>query len=326
MPKIKLIQARNFLKNIKNTDDISIIFHDDLDGLLSAIIFYRYCKKKKAKIRIIPFSRKYDKQKISKKSNKIIIADLAPSRIKDFLEKNKNKEIFYTDHHIKDTSIPKEILEYRTKSEISSSKTAYKLCNGQEWLKIMSEMSDAGWKNKENKKEIEKFLNKNNISFKTLMEEYEYKITRTITYFQNNLIKAFKILNKIKNLDNIRKLNKYSNKIGLEIKNFVNNFDKNKEKIGKINFYFFEPKYQIKSAVINEISFSNPKEIFIFAVPKKDEISLSARNQEGNNDMVKLLKKGIKKIENSSAGGHKRACGGKIPKEKLEQFKQNLLK
>ncbi len=154
-----------------------------------------------------------------------------------------------------------------------------------------------------------------------------FKITRTIDYLHNKPKKAFKILKSINSLKDFEKLNKYDHKIGKEIKKIIQQYKTKKQKIGKINFFHFKAKYPIKSAIINEISYTSPKQTYIFATPtanNKKIISLSARNQTKKIDMAELLNSGIKNLKNASAGGHVPAAGATIQAKDLNQFKQNL--
>jgi len=231
------------------------------------------------------------------------------------------------DHHPKDTQIPKSILEYRTKSEISSAKTIYNLTGGNKIFETIANLVDAGWTQKENKKIINKFLKKNKITFGQFNRKVMFKITRTIDYLHNKPKKAFKILKSINSLKDFEKLNKYDHKIGKEIKKIIQQYKTKKQKIGKINFFHFKAKYPIKSAIINEISYTSPKQTYIFATPtanNKKIISLSARNQTKKIDMAELLNSGIKNLKNASAGGHVPAAGATIQAKDLNQFKQNL--
>ena len=154
-----------------------------------------------------------------------------------------------------------------------------------------------------------------------------YKITRTIDYFHKKPYKAFKILQSINSLKDLNKLNKYDRIVGKEIKKLTKQYKTKKQKIGKINFYYFKPKYPIKSSIINEISYAHSKQTYIFATPtasNKKTISISARNQTKKIDMAQLLKAGIKNLKNANAGGHIPAAGATIQSKDLNQFKQNL--
>jgi len=350
MPKITLNQAKQFLNNLTPKNKIAIIHHDDGDGYTAAILLFNFLKNKNMKSSTFSFNRNKSKFKNYhlKKFDTILIVDIAPSLISKDLQTIKHKKVFYTDHHPdtchlspvtsrskasrgdhhpKEENIPEQILELRTKSEISSAKTIYNLVGGNELLKTMAHSVDAGRLQKENRKIINKFLKKNKMTSEQFNKKVMYKIVRTIDYFHRKPHKAFKILKSIKNLNDLNKLNKYDKIIGKEIQKYVKQYKTKKQKIGKINFYYFKPKYPIKSSIINEISYDNPKHTYIFATPIPDNkkiISLSARNQTKKIDMAQLLKTGIKGLENANAGGHIPAAGAKIQSKDLSQFKQNL--
>ena len=294
MPEINFNQAKEFLDEISSKDQVAIMFHNDQDGFVAGILLANWCEAKGAKIIPIPFALTDNQTKVIKEigdSNKVLIADIGPTMAIKVLEATKDKQVFYTDHHLKDIEIPREIFEYRTGEDPSSSKTVFKLIGGSACMGILSEFADAGWKVKENKKAIDKFLKENELTIDEFFKNYEYKFGRTITYFHKDLKKGFEALRRIESLEDFDKLNEYESAVGKEITKFVNSFESKEEIIGNVHFYYFEPKYPIKSAIINEISYSNPDKTYIFAVPSEEVVSLSARNQTRTENMVDLLKK-----------------------------------
>ena len=330
MPQITKEQAIEFLNNIQKKDKVAIIHHDDLDGFNSGVLLYNFFKKilKPTKIKNFIFPIGSDQEKIIKhldKFNKIIIADLGPNTIIDILEFSKNKETLYIDHHIKETPVPEKILELRTKRELSAARTIEELTNNNnEFLKISSLICDAGWFYEENVKELEKISK----ILKTNLDEIKkqaYEISNTLVYFSEKPKKALEILKTLNNWEDIKNLKKYSDPVEKELEFWVNDFKTNQEHIGKVIFYYFNPKFKIKSIAIDKLSFPSPNDIFIFAVPEdKNKIRLSARNQTKEMDMSQLLKAGIKDLKNASSGGHIPAAGGSIQTKDLEKFKQNL--
>ncbi|MFH0833295.1 MAG: DHH family phosphoesterase [archaeon] len=327
MTEMNFNQAKIFLNNITSENKVAIIHHNDGDGFTAAILLFNFLKNKNIYPATFSFAINNQKKLNLKKFNTILVVDLAPSIISKTLQTIQHKKVFYTDHHPKDTQIPKQILEYRTKSEISSAKTIYNLVGGNELFEAMAQFVDAGWLQKENRKILNKFLKKNKMTSKKFNEQVAYKIVRTIDYFHNKPKKAFKKLKSINSLNDLNRLNKYDSKVGEEIKKLTGQYKTKKQKIGNINFYYFKPKYPIKSAIINEISYAHPKQTYIFATPTANDkkiISLSARNQTKKIDMAQLLKIGIKNLENANAGGHIPAAGATIQSKDLNQFKQNL--
>jgi single-stranded DNA-specific DHH superfamily exonuclease len=336
MVRINYAQAKEFLDKINEKDNITIFCHTDLDGFASGILFYDFCISRGCKnINVHPIS--YGINKISdfnlEKVNKILIADLAPSIISEDLTKLKEKEVFYTDHHPEDSKfpLPKEVLELRTTSEgyIPSSRTAYELCGGKKWLSVVGVISDAGDTYKENTEFIESFIKENKKSMEYLKQDVMFTISRAITYFEKHTETSFfEILKNIKYMEDIDlNLKEFEKPVKEEFERYIEIFEKNSEKFGKIVFYEFQPEYNIKSFLITFLSAKEPEKIFIFATPKKEKIiSLSARNQSREYDVAMILKNNLKDIPNSSAGGHKAAAGGQIQKSGLDKFKQNLKK
>jgi len=327
--KITFDEAKEFLRNITGKDTVTIIFHNDIDGFVAGILLADLCEKNGAKINPLPFSTVMNQNEIIKdigNSNKILIADLAPRLIPKILEAVKDKLTFYTDHHIKDEKVPEKINEYRTPTEISSSNAIYQIIGGRSWLGILSQFADAGWTYKENRKVIDKFLEENNLEVEEFRQRFKFKFDRTICYFNEDLKKSFEILKNLNSLEEIEeKLEVYSAIIKKEIDRAVKEFPKKSEKIGNANYFYFDSEYPIKSEIINEISFTNPESIYIFATPRGPNIiSLSARDQTKKNNMAEILKAGIKGLEKANAGGHIPAAGAIIQTKDLEKFKENL--
>ena len=327
MTSITFDQAKEFLDNITDKDNIAIIHHDDLDGFASGIIFCDWCKQKGAEIENFIFKfGGWNKETNLEKFNKIIITDIAPNGISE-LSFPKDKEIFYTDHHPKDSPIPKEMLELRLEGYLPSSRIAGRLTKLKPWLALAGTIADAGDLYPEN----EKYLKENLEKYNSTLEEYSEKIVQvisnTLVFFDRDLQKAFEIIKEINSIEEIIKLKKYSDKVEEEIEEQLKNIENNSEKIKNLHIIIVNPKYPIRGILINKVSRTNPKKIFIFLSPKKENpelLGISSRHQSDKADLPSLLKAGIKGLENANAGGHKRAAGGQIQTKDLEKFKENL--
>jgi len=327
MPKITFDEAKEFLDNIKPEDKVAIIHHDDGDGFASGILFYDWCKQKGAKVENIIFGYRIGNEKPNLEPfNKIIITDIAPSGIKE-LALPLEKEIFYTDHHPQDISTPEELLELRTTDEgyIPSARTTGELTGIKKWLSVAGTVTDAGDLYPENEKFINELLKEKKLTVGEFRKKYTNIFTNTLIYFHKDLQKAFNIIKEIKSLEEFKKLDKYSEAIENELGQVVKKYEEKKEKLGDVNFFYFETKFYIKKALAAIISRNNPEETIIFATPQDDKyLSLSARNQSRKRDMVELLRAGIKGLENSGTGGHVPAAGGTIKTKDLEKFKKNI--
>lgn len=331
MPEITFAQAKDFLDNITNEDKVAIVHHDDLDGFGSGVVLYDWCKNKNAETKSFPASLTEDMFKNIldelKNFNTILIADIPPAFISEELKKLKDKKILYIDHHQKDTDISNFILELRTPEDkyIPTSRTCQELTQLKLWLGVTGTIADVGYKYPENDEYINTFLEKNNTSLNKFEKEVVHPITALLIYFREDMPKAFEILKEINNFNELKEVKKYADKVENEIQEKVKAFETEHEKIGDIYFYYFEPKFSIKSIVGSNISLKNPEKTLILATPlNKERINLSFRNQAGKMDMNKMARETTKNLESSSGGGHKRAGGGFILTKDLKKFKQNI--
>ncbi len=330
MPEINFQQAKEFLNQISEKDNIAIIHHDDADGFCSGILFQDHCQNKGAKISAFTYS--HSKTKISKLPlypfNKIIITDISSKGNFEEIAQLKNKQILYSDHHPK-APLPEETLTVLTsdKGYIPSSRTAYELVGGKKWLALIGVLADAGDLYKENTPFIEKTLRKLNLTLEEFKTRYSHIFSNTIVHFAKTPEKTFQTLSKISTLEQIKSLEKYSNEVEEEIQKFVKEYKTKKETIGNINIYQFEPKFEIKGIVTSILGRTYPEEIIMIISNKtsnKNLMGISARHQAKNANLPKLLEETTKDLENSNSGGHLKASGGQIMAKDLEKFKQNL--
>jgi len=322
-------QVKKFIENIKVEDKISLVFHDDLDGFASGILMYDYLIKIGCK-NIQTFSLKIETNAFEnvvddlKRDDKIIIMDLGPNLIVNGLQDLKDKEILYIDHHQNEVVIPENVLEYRTEGLIPATRSVYDFVGGKLWLAVAGIISDAGFKNPDNMKLINNFLEEEKMGFEDYTVEIVEIIDSFLIYFREKREKAFEILKDIDSWKELEEIKKYAEPIKKEIEKFVEDYEENHEKIGKINFYYFKPRFKVKVLVTNKIGYKYPDEIFIFASPSGGMISMSARNQNGQANMIEVLKVGINGLEDAGCGGHIPAAGGQIRGQDLDKFKDNL--
>ena len=328
MPEITFDQAKEFLEDITSKDKVAIIHHDDGDGFCSGILFYDWCKKQKATVE--QFTYEINKSSLEKldleKFNKIIVCDLASNFMAEEFELIRDKQVLYSDHHPREKTIPEEILELVTVDQgyIPSSRTAGELTGIKPWLSLTGTINDAGHKYPENQKFIDEHLKEINMTLEKFREEISSVVTNFLVYFDKKFDEAFEILKDINSIQEIKKLKKYSEPVENETQKFVEEYETKKERLGDINFYYFEPHFKVPVSGI--ISQEHDEEIFIFASPKKDgkHISLSARNTSQKRNMADLLRAGINGLEDGNAGGHGAAAGGMILAKDLEKFKKNI--
>jgi len=332
MPEITFDQAKEFLDNITSKDKVAIIHHDDGDGFCAGILYYDWCKKQNATVEHFIYKiRKTSLKDFNlEQFNKIIVCDLAPDFMSEELELIKDKQVLYTDHHPRDVPIPKEILELVTVDQgyIPSSRTAGELTKLKPWLSLIGTITDAGDLYLENQNFIDDNLKKINTTLDKFKQNATSIVTNFLVYFEKDLDKAFEILQQINSIKDIEKLKQYSEPVEEEVQKFVEEYETKKEKLGDINYYYFEPHFSVKLPVAGIISQRNKDDAYIFASPKNDNknISFSARNTSQKMNMADVLRAGVEGLETGLAGGHKPAAGGMILAKDIEKFKENIRK
>lgn len=322
-------QAMDFLTNIDESDKVMLIFHDDLDGISSGILMSDYLDNLGVKYKKMIFSYGKTIEKVKeevKDCNKIIFMDLAPVAVIRIFPALENKKIISIDHHPEDLKLSDSVLNYRSQEYTPASRMVFELIGGKEWLAVCGVLGDVGDKYEINSDFINDFINKSRFSLEDFKNKFVYKLMSFLVYFDDKYEEAFNILKKIKTLEEIKKIEKYSNPVKKEVKKFEKLFWEKKKKIGEITYFYFEPGFDIKTMLINKISSESFNGILIFISPTKENMNVSARNQSREYNVADILKKLISGFEKAGAGGHFSASGGYFEKKDLKKFEDNLRK
>ena len=331
MPEITFQEAKQFLENITSQDKVAVIHHDDGDGFCSGILYYDWCKNKNTEANQFTYNiRKSSLKDFDlEKFNKIIVCDLAPDFMAEELELIKDKQVLYADHHPRSNPIPKEILELVTVDQgyIPSSRTAGELTGLKPWLSLIGTVTDAGDLYPENQDFINKHLKQTNMTLDEFKQNITSVTTNFLVFFDKNPDKAFDILQKISSIEEIKNLKQYSEPVEEEVQKFVEEYETKKEKLGSVNYYYFNPHFSVKVPVAGIISQRND-DAYIFASPKNngENISFSARNTDQKINMADMLRAGVEGLEDGKAGGHVPAAGGMILAKDIDKFKNNIRK
>ena len=330
MPEIKQEQAQVWIDKINPEDNVALITDHDPDGFTSGTLFFDYCVSKGAKITQFTFIRSDSKVENFplEKFNKIITTDLNAMLVLPILEKYKDKDIFFMDHHPKDVALPNSVHEYRTmyRGYIPSARSAYELTKGKEWLALVGVVMDVGYLYPENDEFIKTALDNIQMTLKEFKQSVAFPIGNAILYLNEEPQKAFSLIQNLKNQNSLDEIVQYSKPIMDEAHKIIDDFGKSAEDLGGVLFYYFEPKLSVKGVVTSiSLEEENFDKIFIFASSRDEEkITMSARSQSKKMNMADLLHAGIKGLQNSAAGGHYAASGAKIRKQDLEKFKENI--
>ncbi len=337
MNNIKLLTGSekdffNFISNIDDKDKVALISHTDGDGISSALA----AKKVLGKIDYLEliscnlkmFSKIIPKIK-KRKINKIIFADIAINGTEpEIKEIQKQADILIIDHHPYEKDINSEkIIFLKTETDIPASYTSYylfsKISSIPSWIPAFGLISDLPHKYSENNayKVFKDFNLKPVQEIWRLVENIVFSLIK----FKENEEQIFKILEN-SNYQDIN-LENHVKDVKKEFNYYVRKFEQDREVINDTYIYYISPKYSIKSILSTNLSLKQKdKTLVLISETDSKNLVISARRQDRKIDCGKLLKQAIKDIPDSIAGGHIPAAAGKIPKNFLNKFKENLIK
>ena len=356
-------QFIEFIQDIKAP--VLIVYHTDTDGVCSAVIACKAIERMTGfKIKSMPctpglvkVTKKLFEQINKKGAHTLIFVDVAVDQEPEYLLKLKeNHKIMVIDHHPVENDLNKQgIVHINPKFDADEkrnypvSKLVYDLfsditdISDMDWVSCVGLIADSAakeWKRfltKTNKKysyypypefesyfdlplgEIGKWINSSRlkasskglrISFRAV---YESTAPEDILKCRNEYAQEIKGWN-----EDIQK----------QIKEYVDGFEKNSEKVKSVYFYSIkgENSVHMKSTVATIISNKHPgKTIFVFGVSDDSEfLFFSGRRSDGRIDLRKAIQKSISGLQNASGGGHRQASAGIILKKDEEEFKKRV--
>ncbi len=323
-------------KWLKEAENICLITHTDTDGICSAALFLKYLKKlgKKAKV-IFGSANTISKREFYKKipsCDLIIVTDIPLDQSWDIASQEiGNKRIIIIDHHIPFKNLnSSRIIHINPMFErevyIPASKLVYDIFDIKEydWLALVGVLGDSG------ERDSKEFV-------KSVLKKYGEKKQRGKFGLLDEMIGSAMIcknekgarecLKIVENADNYtellknRKLKEYREKVNNYLKEMQKEFEKKAEVYREINTIFFEikPKYNIGSALSSILSKKIEHKTIIIINRKNGVANLNFRRQDGKIDMKELAEFSTRGI--GKGGGHKKAAGGTIPSEKVDEFK-----
>lgn len=322
----------DFMSRLDEKDKIAIIGHHDGDGVGCAII----ASKVVGKPELVYFYDYLPEQFLfmfneikKKKINKIFLLDLSLPE-PDLLKLGKLAEILVIDHHPFEKDLNSDRIVFIKSDSGAACYVCYylfsKIQKIPEWIAALGTLSDVTYKYSEDM--MDEFFRDFGFSRIDNLWEKTFDLIFALVYFDGKTKTIYDLLMEAKDFSELG-IEKYANIVKKEYENIISKFDKEKEVYGDLIFYYFEPKYGIKSMIINKISAENPRKTFIFVQKlsgDEEGFEISSRRQDGKINCPELLRKSLRGISNSNSGGHFRAAGGRIPLGYLAKFKENLIR
>ena len=337
-------QITEIREHLEKAQNPLFFFDNDVDGLVSYLLFKRFLDRGKA-VAVkgshsldTPYYRKINELK----PDYIFILDI-PLASKEFLEKleQENLPTVWIDHHNVEKPESNHINYYNPyhndKTNEPVSYLNYKITNQKQdlWLAVAGCVSDyylpEFYKEFEEKyPELTKKNPKN--PFDVLFNSQIGKIARILDFSlkdtTTNVLKMLRFMSKIKSPQDIleetpetRQLFKRYNEINPKYQDIIKRARKLSKE--KIIFFTYSGDISLSSNLANQLSYEFPKKIIIVAYVSKGMANLSIR---GNFvDVRTMTLKTIEKLEGARGGGHEHATGAKIREEDLDKFKQSFL-
>lgn len=353
--KTVLDRLAGFYHGLSEKDQVGILVHCDPDGLASGVILTEALKQQTGKEPHVLACSPYGDHDLMEKKinifrfarcNKLMVADLSfdqddffVSRAEEFFD-----AILFIDHHKvyqdlnskKTVFIKADFISKLDSSQYPASKLCFDLFQGLADLKkvawiasvgILGDASGLQWK-----EFIDQTMKENGFSFSELddckgvieavglMEPYHF----------SDLLRFFI---KAKNPQEVLK-SRFAEclfEMRGEIDVWLKRFEQEKEVFPEIELIWFvcKPRVPIKTPLVNKISIElYPKKTIIFVQDLREtnsHVSISARRQDGKVRVNDLLENATKNIPGAMGGGHAPASGGRVPREAMEEFKQNII-
>ncbi|MBI2579669.1 MAG: DHH family phosphoesterase [Candidatus Aenigmarchaeota archaeon] len=341
-----------FLKSVKETDNVIIVFNNDADGMCScALVDILLRKKLKKETLLISQPMPMDKNLISRIRttipDKIIFLDLAADQQEQMVKKIAGlAEVLIIDHHqVHKNMNSRRIVHYNPrfgkKVYQSTSYLAYKICSKNLAYKICSKTVDmsehlwiaaAGMIGDYNLGDSEELVNeimKKYGTGKDLYKSFLGRVTEMISASQATKALSCEQIVRIMEKSSLEEMQKNEKlldayrKVEDEMARLEEDADINAEKHGHIIFYSFKSKFSLRSEISTKLSGKFHGKTIVIYEKIGGRMKISARNQSGA-DVASLLKKAAEGLD-AMAGGHEAAAGAAVAAKDWDEFKARLV-
>ncbi|MEK6911075.1 MAG: DHHA1 domain-containing protein [Nanoarchaeota archaeon] len=314
---------------------VALVTHSDLDGLVSGRVANEVLRADFVKfIDYIDLNQYLVNELRELKVDFVVFTDLNIENSQIIKDISEFAEVLIIDHHRFIEDINYERIVFLNAQGFCAGYLCYylfsKIQNLEvfDWLVVCSCLSD--WLFVKNEEWIKVVYRKYGFDFKienntfknSRIWEIQEDLSFSILYFRPNLKRVSDQIGK--NIGQIGDLKKYADEVKKEAKKALERFSKESLIIGGVYFWEISSKYPVKEIVVNILSMEQPNTTFIVAEKRGEYYKISARRQNKNVDLPKLMKYLTQGFKNSSAGGHIPAAGANFPSEYYEEFKKRL--
>ncbi|MGC8812663.1 MAG: DHHA1 domain-containing protein [Candidatus Aenigmatarchaeota archaeon] len=332
----------SFIERIKSSDKIFLIYHKDLDGLMSALIFVRCMKKNGVKIHKKVASSNEEIEGVIKKVkgfDKILIFDIDISYMKKYLVE-LNKDILIVDHHPPRSNLNTKRIVYinprlsKPKIYQPTSYVTYKLlsriCNmkNEEWLAVLGVVSDYAFEDcKDLVKKWLRIKKKDSLQRTKIWKEVE-ELVGIIS--EINFSRTLTLLENAKSLEDFKKNKVVRKAAGKYIKNIrkcEKSFWENVREFKRSNLILSEVETrhrEIASLISTRMVRKFPGKVLVVLRKVGKKYAVHARYHGSKEiELGKIMEKCAKGL--NGGGGHPYAAGAAIKIKNREIFEKRLI-
>jgi len=312
-------EAVNFLKNLKGT--VKIIAHKDTDGLCALAILLNYLERRGLETNY-EFMEVYI-DTLETEENMIFL-DISLDNILEFITDNTlvidhhpytkkiDKISFYNPREMDQTAyIPAAYLVYEVVSEIEN-------IDEMKWIAAVGVIGDKGDLNSDFcKKFVESLKDK-----EKLEKISKYVFSSALVDHTDGMEKALKVIRKAKSPEEVLE-DSYLKYCYEEIQEKLSESKRKVEREGNIIFVEVSSIYNLKSIVASQI-LEKEKDALVVAYSLRDNYyHISGRTSISIN-LGEIFKKAAR-LCGGIGGGHEKAAGARIDKDKIELFKEEVI-
>jgi single-stranded DNA-specific DHH superfamily exonuclease len=358
----KIAEAVDFIHEIDEDDQVTVIHHWDMDGTSSAVITSKIVEEQRGRpvdSVIMPSERAYhlsdeDREELEG-SDKLIVVDFNLQAIElEEVRDTYDLDVMVVDHHTFDRVPEVTFLNPRQEDAevyVPCSKlmldiaAEFGLEDELRWIAGLGVIQDFGVKScpemfQELKEDYSKYLPEE-LSQQQLAKNCEYgrySSVLNIKPYRDSHHYAQLAYDALMNSSDLKELEAQEEyrqvyEVYLEMQEEFNRLMEHYEEDREINreeciiFFELESDFHITSSIATNMSTKTPEWIHL-VIQRDGEINISARCQSGRVDLGKLLKESLPEgaiQEGAEAGGHRKAAGASMPEEYFEEFKRNFV-
>ncbi len=357
----KLDPAIDYLRNISEEENVTIIHHWDMDGISSSAIISKILEESRgspAEEVTIPAERSYHltekDRELLEGTNKLIVLDfnLKADELES-VEEEFSLEVLVVDHHTFDREPDVAFVnprKYDSEVYIPCSKICldiaaeFGLRDDLRWMAGLGVIQDFGV---DSCPELFERLDKNygmylpqELSQQQLAKNCEYgryssvlniKPYRDSKKYSKLAYEALMNSEDLKELEAqeaYRKVYEVYLEMQDEFNRAVENYEEEREidREKMIIFFELESDFHITSSIATNMSTKTPDWIHL-VIQKNGGINVSARCQSGRVDLGELMQQALPEEaveKGAEAGGHRKAAGASMQPKYLEEFKENF--